>query len=308
MCTSFRYPRWSPLSVLLVVDFIGVGLTGCGDQSQEDEEKLTIVVKEDKQTLIDERTQLEKVQKELNEALAKVGRGAGSEGSSALSREETERILQKAVQGIGTKLSLSQIGAPMREIGGGGASTAEIRALHRQQQEVKQELVAVRQDLKGIETAIKELGDKIGRAPAMAALPVARPLAGKAVKPRKAEVAYNEVTTAMSKKGLMMSDLPVEIQPYNTAIKKAMAESDYALAYEYTMALADAIKGLKIDRGFLNAKMSRLAEIRRQNPPEESLVAEVDRRFERLTKLYTDGSYARANAEINQIIKLLRKH
>jgi len=318
-----------PIALLIPVAL----LAGCPDKPKEEE--MTIVVREDprrieeeKQRLEMERKEILKQKKELNDIeenlrkLSGTGTGAGEAELSAVLKklqkqahyiDSRSKALDQKSQKLEADAAATAANPAVAAASGGGggrpaaAAGPELASLRAGQESLRKDMGSVRASLAGIDSQLKALSDKLDRMPTAAPARVVMPRisSGKAVKRGTAEKTNTKTQKVIRKKGLLISDLPPDVQGHNRAVKRAMADGDFAMAQEYAQQLQEVAKGIEINRQFIEAKMQRLVQLRRERPPSPGKVAEVDHRFENLTKLYTDGKYGRANAEINQIVKLL---
>lgn len=323
--------KWS------TVTLVAVGLLAACPSKKPDEE-LTIVVREDTQRLAEEKQRLEQerkemasrkqelddIEKNIRDMSTAVGSSGDKQGVSdtlaklsklqqqqiKLLDERRKELDERSGQVEADKKRLESLSAgsgTAKPSGGGGGG--DVTAVRAGQEDLRKEMASLRVGLSGVEAKLNAVLEKLDKMPASTV--VIPPLAssgGKTVKRSVVEKANKEVQGAIGRKGLQIADLPPAVQGHNAAIKKAMAAGDYALAYDYVNQLQDVVKQIEIDRAFVEAKMQRLSQLQREHPPEKSVEAEMAQRFEKLTKLFTDGKYALANREINEIAGLLTKN
>lgn len=101
----------------------------------------------------------------------------------------------------------------------------------------------------------------------------------------------------MDRRGILPSDLPEAVRGLQAEAGKAMAEGDYTTARFAAQQLASTVKGIKIDKGFLAAKINRLNAAAKG----KALSAEVEGLFRQATADVGDGKYADANRKLNKI-------
>ncbi len=106
---------------------------------------------------------------------------------------------------------------------------------------------------------------------------------------------------AMSRKGLLASDLPAQVQGLEREATKAMGEGDYGQAFYAARSLAATIDATRIDRGFVSAKIARLSARMKGASLDGGKQKQVDDLFVEATTKYGDGDFGGANRKLNQI-------
>ncbi|MBN2361692.1 MAG: hypothetical protein JXR83_19725, partial [Deltaproteobacteria bacterium] len=303
-------------------------------QGKKPEEELTIVVREDTQRLAEEKQRLEQerkdltsrkqelddIEKNIRQLSDNVGASGDKQGISdtlsKLSKLQQQQLNLHEERRKELELRSNQVEADKKRLeslsqggpspGGAGPSGAEISAVRASQEDLRKEMASLRIGLAGVENQLKAVLEKLDKMPSSTVvIPPMGASGGKTVKRSVVDRSYREVQNVIGKKGLLIADLPPAVQGHNASIKKALAAGDYALAYDYVQQLRDVVKQIEIDRAFVEAKMGRLSQMQREHPHDKSIEPEVAQRFEKLTKLFTDGKYVLANREINEIANLL---
>jgi hypothetical protein len=101
----------------------------------------------------------------------------------------------------------------------------------------------------------------------------------------------------MEKRGILPSDLPESVRGLEGEAGKAMAAGDYTTARLAAQQLASTVKGIKIDKGFIAAKIGRLNAAAKG----KKLAAEAETLFREATASYGDGKFVEANRKLNKI-------
>lgn len=119
---------------------------------------------------------------------------------------------------------------------------------------------------------------------------------------RDVEPLLKKARRAMSDKGILSSDLPAPAQSLEKEATEAMEEGDFGKAKFAADQLYATIDSMKIDKGFVVAKINRLNAILKGKPVNK----EVDDLFRGATGDYGDGKFTSANAKLNKIYSLVR--
>ncbi|MGE5185567.1 MAG: hypothetical protein ACM31C_26070 [Acidobacteriota bacterium] len=109
--------------------------------------------------------------------------------------------------------------------------------------------------------------------------------------------------TAMSRRGLLASDVPGFVQLENNAA----AESDPNRAYALASQLYPLVEQVKIDGPFIKAKLARMQAQLRSSKVDEATNAQLAQGITDVTQKYGDGDYAAANRRLNQLAAALNK-
>jgi hypothetical protein len=111
---------------------------------------------------------------------------------------------------------------------------------------------------------------------------------------------------AMSRKGLLGSDLPAQAQGLEREATKAMGEGDFGGGFFAARQLAATIDAIKIDRGFVSTKIARLSARMKGASLDPGKQKQVDDLFVDATTKYGDGDFAGANRKLNQIYAVVQ--
>lgn len=206
-----------------------------------------------------------------------------------------------------------------RGSGGGDDSTAGVRGRELGIAQ-REKLVAAReQDLARREAALNEQHRKLVEYKAQkcaVATPVFTTISaptipstvpgGREYSKADADAALAKAMAVMGAKGIRVSDLPGGFAKLISDIRGFIAGKEYARAKFAADQLRATLAGIKIDRAFVGAKMSRLASVIRNKKLSEDKRKEVNGVFVQVTTAYNDGRFAAANASINRIYGLLK--
>jgi hypothetical protein len=121
-----------------------------------------------------------------------------------------------------------------------------------------------------------------------------------------AKAAYARAMSTMSGKGIRISDLPSGFAKLISSIKKFIHKKEYARAKIGADQLRATLRSIKINRGFVGAKMGRLAAYIRRKKLSAAKREKVNKLFVQVTTAFTDGRFASANGKINRIYGVIR--
>lgn len=139
----------------------------------------------------------------------------------------------------------------------------------------------------------------------VAAPPPRRPR-GERYSRKDVEPVYRAALKAMRSKGILVADLPPGIDRLVTEVRHAGSKGDYSRAKYAADQLLSAVRGIRIDRAFIGAKIGRLSRAIARKPPSGGRKSEVQKLFQRATSNYGDGRFRAANTKLNRIYSLLR--
>ena len=121
-----------------------------------------------------------------------------------------------------------------------------------------------------------------------------------------ARAASQKVQGLLSSRGIRLGDLPGGFASLLSEINKSISAKEYSRAKVAADQLYSALKGIKIDRGFVGAKMARLSGEIRNKKISDANREKVSKLFVEVTNAYNDGRFETANRTINLIYGLLR--
>ena len=119
------------------------------------------------------------------------------------------------------------------------------------------------------------------------------------------EQKHKKLLEDLEARGILVADLPAEDQPLNAEIWAARRLSDFARAADLVAELGKALKSIKVDQNFVEAKMIRLQAVRAQAKLGEAQKRDVEKLLRDVTASYSDGRYEQANQGLNQIARIL---
>ncbi len=308
-------------------------LLGCDGAKKNSDAELTIVVEADKSKLQNEERLLQAQRDALEEErkrLAAEQEQIEQERSSIGKVDEQTRLrLEEKMKGLAAREREAMARSESLE--------SSRKELERQKQaltgapavvaaaspEVRERALASREHAiaaREAEVAVREKSiaareaDVARREKDLAAL-LARPIAAPPPEPgtrvlsrKEIEARHRKVLADMEQRGVLVSDLPVEAQGYNSQIFEAKAGGDYARATSLLQRLTTAAAAVKVDKDLIERKMARLSEMRADAKIDAKVKAEVDKLFQRVTREYNDSQYGKANQGMNRIAVLLEKH
>ena len=159
----------------------------------------------------------------------------------------------------------------------------------------------------------KALSQREAAAAIKADLPTATPepakaavAAYRAVPTRDAiEARHRKLAAEMDSRGILVSDLAAEDQPLNAQIHAARRVGDWSTAGDLLSDLQKAMARVRVDQGFVEAKMVRLQGQRSTARLGEGQRGEVEQLLRDVTASYSDGAYEKANRGLNRIAAIL---
>lgn len=110
----------------------------------------------------------------------------------------------------------------------------------------------------------------------------------------------------MSRRGILGSDLPAGVQSLEDEATAAMAKGDYGKAHFAATQLVRSVKGIRIDKAFIAAKIGRLNSAIKGKKLSGSADAEVNKLFRQATANFGDGRFTSANRRLNKIYSMIR--
>jgi hypothetical protein len=110
----------------------------------------------------------------------------------------------------------------------------------------------------------------------------------------------------MSKKGVLLADLPGPAQGLEGESTRAMADGDWGKAYFAAAQLVATADAVKIDRAFIQAKTSRLSTQVRASKVDDATNQQLAAALSDVMQKYNDGNFAAANQRLNQLAVQLR--
>ena len=206
------------------------------------------------------------------DGIARAGAGGGGGGdaqSNAALQAEVTRL-----EGLITKLE-----AALRagNAGGGGGGEVDTKLL----------------------AQMSALSEKCGNSSGPAVVVQAAAPKGANYTRNEVEPLLSRARANMSKKGLMISDLPGQAQGLEGEATKAMADADWGRAYLAAAQLSGNVDAIKVDRDFVRNKMLRLNTRVSSAKLSESANAAMIAGLQEVSDKYTSGDFAAANRKIN---------
>jgi len=110
----------------------------------------------------------------------------------------------------------------------------------------------------------------------------------------------------MSKKGILVSDLPGPTQGLESEAGKAMNENDMSKAYFAAAQLAGTVDSIAVNRPFIQAKMARVQAQIKSSKPDEATNQQLSGILSEVIQKFGDGDFAAANKRLNQLVAMLK--
>lgn len=112
---------------------------------------------------------------------------------------------------------------------------------------------------------------------------------------------------AMSKKGLINSDLPGPAQSLENEAARALDANDMSKAYFAAAQLAATVDAISINRQFIQAKTARLSAQAKGTKLDEATNKQLADILADVMQKYNDGDFGAANKRLNQLASMLAK-
>jgi hypothetical protein len=116
---------------------------------------------------------------------------------------------------------------------------------------------------------------------------------------------HKKLLTDLDARGILISDLPAEVQPFNADIYAAKRQGDFARAWDLIGQLNKVVAKLRVDQRFVEQKMVRLQGARGAAKLSDAQRGDVERLLRDVTASYSDGHYEEANKGLNRIAVIL---
>ena len=110
----------------------------------------------------------------------------------------------------------------------------------------------------------------------------------------------------MTKKGVLLADLPGPAQGLEGESTRAMADGDWGKAYFAAAQLLAMVEAVKIDRAFIQAKTARLSTQVKASKLEETANQQLAGVLSDVMQKYNDGNFAAANVRLNALAAQLK--
>jgi hypothetical protein len=110
----------------------------------------------------------------------------------------------------------------------------------------------------------------------------------------------------MSKKGILLGDLPGPAQGLEAESTKAMAGGDWGKAYFAATQLVAMVDNIKIDRAFIQAKTARLSNQVKASKVDDAMNQQLSSTLSDVMQKYNDGNFAAANQRLNQLAGMMK--
>lgn len=163
----------------------------------------------------------------------------------------------------------------------------------------REERVAARE----AKVAERERSAALECAAAPAVVMQAAPLPKSSYSRKEIDGLLGRARTAMGKRGLLPGDLPSHAQGLEREATSAMADGELGKAYLAASQLSSTVEGVKIDGGFIKAKIARLqGRINAKGGKlDEATNKSMGAGITDVMQKWGDGDFGKANAKLNQL-------
>jgi len=118
---------------------------------------------------------------------------------------------------------------------------------------------------------------------------------------RDVEAALSKARRKMSEKGILSGDLPPHASNLEKEATESMGAGEFGRAKLAADALLASVDQMKIDKGFIQAKINRLSSKMKAQQTSK----EVEELFRGATSDYGDGKFPAANGKLNKIYAII---
>lgn len=304
----------------LLMGFTGIACKGDKEASETQAAKVTDEISTGEQdllrrrdTLLKARRKLREERKELNEKRQQVIAVGGDLSEiekrvEELSKEEEELGTQEDEFNLALENLFSQQRALLTSIAGTGDDTARIAAREASMAgrekviATREERIAAREsELAARERALAAREKETCSVAAAPAPVVIEPPPGSKYRKRDVEPLLKRARKAMSKKGILPSDLPPSARSLEKDATRAMADGDYGTAFMAATQLEAVVEDTKLDKAFIQAKFSRLNTKVSESKLDGKEKENVEALMAKAAESYGDGKFSTANKQLNEI-------
>ena len=311
-----------------------LSVAACDEAREAAPEELTIVVQGDRRemeqqekTLHEREESLQKDKAQLDSRIAELARGLKAAADAEQRRRIEEELRsqqdlegQITVRATALQAQKSEIEAKRQSIDSDVQKAAQAALIARQASVATREAklaereTQLAQMLKDIEGRSKDLAvrekDVALREKAVSAFerqgPPPEYRDPKSV-PRAAvvEKKQKDLLADLDGRGILISDLPPEVQPFNADIFAARRQGDFPRAWDLLNQFSKVVARVKVDQRFVEQKMGRLQKVRGGAKLDDPQRSEVERLLHDVTAAFSDGHYDQANKGLNRIAVIL---
>ncbi|MCD6500356.1 MAG: hypothetical protein J7M25_18830 [Deltaproteobacteria bacterium] len=122
---------------------------------------------------------------------------------------------------------------------------------------------------------------------------------------RDVKAVYSRALHTFSSKGILSADLPSPILKIKSNVRSFLAKKEYFRAKYAADQLLAIARAMKINRGFVAAKVARLNRAIGRKHLNANRQRKVNNLLRQATTAYGDGNFRRANSRLNRIYSLL---
>jgi len=318
--------RWSVLLVL--------SLAACDEAHEAAPEELTIVVQGDRRemeqqekTLHEREESLQKDKSQLDSRIAQLALGLKAAADAEQRRRIGDELRRQqdlegqiTVRASALQAQKSEIEAKKQSIDLDVQKATQAALIARQasvagrEAKLAERETQLAQMLKDLEGRSKDLSvrekDVALREKAVAAFERQGPppeYRDPKTLPKSAivEKKQKDLLADLDGRGILISDLPPEVQPFNADIFAARRQGDFPRAWDLLGQFGKVVAKVKVDQRFVEQKMVRLQGVRGGAKLSDTQRSEVERLLRDVTASFSDGRYEQANKGLNRIAAIL---
>jgi hypothetical protein len=287
----------------------------CEDAQSAVPDELTIIVQGDRReleqqekALREREDSLQQDKSKLDGRIADLARGLkAAADAEQRHRLEDELRRQKDLQGqIGVQVSAlaaqkSEVAARKLAIEPGFNASRDTLLAARETKLAEREALMAR----GERDLAERLKDVSLREKAIAAFERQAPPERFLPKAAAVETKQRKLLAELETRGILVSDLPPEVQPLNSQVYSARRQGDFARAWDLLGDLSATLAKFKVDQRFVEQKIGRLQGARGAAKLSDPQRQEVEKLLREVTSAYSDGKYDQANKGLNRIAAIL---
>jgi len=110
----------------------------------------------------------------------------------------------------------------------------------------------------------------------------------------------------MSRKGILVADLPGPAQSLESEASKALNDNDTSKAYFVASQLVGMVDAIQINRPFIQAKMARVQARIKSSKQDEGTTQQLSGILSQVIQNFGDGDFNAANKRLNQLVAMLK--
>lgn len=295
------------IAVLLAVPLVGA-LGGCKDETSKQtpdpaalRAQQSLIARRD--ALLASRKQTQDERKRVQEEMRKVVATGGdaTEMQSKLAQLDSQLEVQNdqladEFQALSSKIDSIAVASDQSA----GIASREADVGSREDRLAQREAKVAEREAK---VAERERADALACAAAPTVVMQAPPPTKGTYSRKEIEGALSKARTAMGKRGLNTADLPSHAQGLEREATGAMADGEMGKAYLAATQLGSIVEGIKIDSGFIKAKIARLQSriTAKGGKLDDATNKSMGAGIADVMQKWGDGDFGKANVKLNQL-------